>query len=152
MADVVGGRVRVVQPVHWLAEVAAVLARVTPGQAEEDIGLLYALSLPVRDRPEILQRARRLSIDLDHHLFDTLYHAVALDTDSVLVTADAQYLNKAARLGHIVHLADWVAADTGCGASMVARAWCVGSRFSGCLGHAEQDDAAAISPPSPPAR
>lgn len=39
MADVTGGRVPVVQPVHWLTEVAAVLARVTPGQAEEDIGL-----------------------------------------------------------------------------------------------------------------
>lgn len=111
LADVAGGRLRAVQPAHWLVEVAAVLARETPGQAEEDIGLLSALSLPVRDGPEVLQRACRLSIELDHHLFDTLYHAVALDTDSLLVTADAQYLNKAARLGHIVHLADWVTAE-----------------------------------------
>ena len=111
MADVTGGRVPVVQPVLWLTEVAAVLARVTPGQAEEDIGLLSALSLPVSDGPEILQRACRLSIELNHHLFDTLYHAVALDTDSVLVTADAQYLNKAAKLGNIVSLADWVSAE-----------------------------------------
>ena len=111
MADVAGGRVQAVQRVQCLAEAAAVLARVTPGQAEEGLGLLSALSLPVRDGPEILQRACRLSIELDHHLFDTLRHAVALDTDSLLITADAQYLNKAARLGHIVHLADWVAAE-----------------------------------------
>jgi predicted nucleic acid-binding protein len=52
-----------------------------------------------------------LSIELNHHLFDTLYHAVALHTDSVLVTADAQYLNKAAKLGNIVSLADWVSAE-----------------------------------------
>jgi predicted nucleic acid-binding protein len=65
----------------------------------------------VSDGPEILQRACRLSIELNHHLFDTLYHAVALHTDSVLVTADAQYLNKAAKLGNIVSLADWVSAE-----------------------------------------
>jgi predicted nucleic acid-binding protein len=111
MAAVVEGGIAVLQPVHWLAEVAAVLARATPGQAEEDAGLLFALSLPVRDGPEILRRASRLAIELDHHLFDTLYHAVALETDSVLVTADAQYLNKARRLGQILHLADWVPTD-----------------------------------------
>jgi predicted nucleic acid-binding protein len=44
----------------------------------------------VSDGPELLQRACRLSNELSHHLFDTPYHAVALDTDSVLVTANAQ--------------------------------------------------------------
>jgi predicted nucleic acid-binding protein len=111
MGGVVQGRVLAVQPVHWLTEVASVLARATPGQAEKDVGLLCALSLPVSDGPEILQRACRLAIELEHHLFDTLYHAVALETDSVLVTADAQYLNKAGKLGQILHLADWVPAE-----------------------------------------
>jgi predicted nucleic acid-binding protein len=48
-----------------------------------------------------------LAIDLHHHLFDTLYHAVALETESVLVTADGRYLAKARDLGQIMHLAEW---------------------------------------------
>lgn len=110
MAAIVRQETPAVQPVHWLAEVGAVLARITPDKAEQEIVLLSALGLAVQDGPEILQRACRLAIDLDHHLFDTLYHAVALETESVLVTADEHYLNKASDLGRIMHLAEWSAA------------------------------------------
>lgn len=49
----------------------------------------------------------RLAIDLKHHLFDTLYHAVALThSDAVRVTADESYYRKARAMGRIVHLAD----------------------------------------------
>ena len=45
---------------------------------------------------------------LSHPLFDTLYHAVALETEgALLVTADAGYLRKAARDGQIISLAQW---------------------------------------------
>ena len=36
---------------------------------------------------------------LDHHLFDTLYHAVALEEGAMLVTADTAYFAKAKDLG-----------------------------------------------------
>ena len=111
MSAIVRQEVPVVQPAHWLAEVGAVLARVTPGQAEQDIVLLSALGLSVQDGPETLQRACRLAIDLNHHLFDTLYHAVALETESVLVTVDEHYLGKAKDQGRIIHLAEWSAAN-----------------------------------------
>lgn len=107
MSAIVRQKVPAVQPVHWLAEVGAVLARATPDKAEQDIVLLSGLGLAVQDGPEILQRACRLAIDLNHHLFDTLYHAVALETDSVLVTADDHYLFKARDLGQIIRLAEW---------------------------------------------
>ena len=110
MAAIVQQEIPAVQPVHWLAEVGAVLARVTPDKAAQDILLLSAFGLAVQNGPQILQRACRLSIDLDHHLFDTLYHAVALETESVLVTADEHYLHKARNLGRIIHLAEWSAA------------------------------------------
>jgi len=110
MAAIVRQEIPAVQPVHWLAEVGAVLARVTPDTAAQDILLLSAFGLAVRNGPEIFQRACRLAIDLDHHLFDTLYHAVALETESVLVTADEHYLRKARNLGRIIHLAEWSAA------------------------------------------
>jgi hypothetical protein len=40
-------------------------------------------------------------------LFDTLYHAVALEQGALLVSADRRYLNKAGGLGQIVGLEDW---------------------------------------------
>lgn len=51
--------------------------------------------------------ASDLSIRLNHHLFDTLYHAVALKAGATLVTADERYYAKAANLGHIMRLADF---------------------------------------------
>ena len=105
---VVTGRIAAIQPVHWLAEVGGVIARLSPKMAEEDIAMLQGLSLLVSDEPPILRRACRLAIELNHHLFDTLYHAIALETaNATLVTADQHYLNKARYVGRIVALAEW---------------------------------------------
>jgi predicted nucleic acid-binding protein len=54
-----------------------------------------------------LRRAAELSIALDHHLFDTLYHAVALEEGATLVTADETYYGKAKELGGVALLADF---------------------------------------------
>jgi predicted nucleic acid-binding protein len=54
-------------------------------------------------------RAIALATQLNHHLFDTLYHALALETPSaVFITADRRYFDKAQHLGRIVWLPDWV--------------------------------------------
>lgn len=56
-------------------------------------------------------RAISLATQLDHHLFDTLYHALALETPSaVFVTADRRYFDKARHRGQIAWLPDFVAA------------------------------------------
>ena len=52
-------------------------------------------------------RGTNFPIALDHHLFDTLYHAVALEEGATLVTADAAYFAKAKNLGGIELLADF---------------------------------------------
>jgi predicted nucleic acid-binding protein len=70
--------------------------------------MLSAMQFPTSDDPAVLLRATALAIETDHHLFDTLYHAVALEhDDAVLVTADDRYRRKAERYGMIVALADW---------------------------------------------
>lgn len=108
MRWVIEGHASVIQPVHWLLEVAAVLSRLSPESAEEDVAMLQALELPVDDAPETLVRACRLSIELQQHLFDTLYHAVALEAvDATLVTADERYLVPGNKIGRISSLADW---------------------------------------------
>jgi len=112
MGKVRTGEVSLIQPIHWLAEVAAVLARLNPGTVEEDIEFLHEMELDVAYSLTIQRRACRLAIGLKHHLFDTLYHAVALETEeAMLVTADRRYLKKAGRLGRIVDLAEWQAAS-----------------------------------------
>jgi predicted nucleic acid-binding protein len=70
--------------------------------------MLQALEFPAASDPLILQRAVQLAIELKQHVFDTLYHAVALETpNAILVTADDRYLRAARRNGHIMDLRDW---------------------------------------------
>lgn len=108
LEDVRAERVNVVQPVHWLAEVAAVVARLAPAISREAVGLLHAMELPTLDEAEVYLRACELAEELDHHVFDTLYHAVALSSpDGVLVTADERYARKACHIGHLRRLRDY---------------------------------------------
>ena len=93
------GDVEPIQPPHWLAEVAAVLARLRPAIAESTLDLLDAIELPVAADASIYRRAIRLAGELGHHLFDTLYHAVALEREALLITADAHYQRLAQQIG-----------------------------------------------------
>lgn len=102
-------RLGVAQPPHWLAEAAAVIARLDPGRASRAVSLLYALELPVIADVEVSQKACDLSASLAQHVFDTLYHAVALhESDAMLVTADERYYRQAHKVGRIVRLKDFV--------------------------------------------
>ena len=99
------GSVELLVPPHFIAEVAAVLARLKPDDAESD--LLDLLDIPMRTiaSPEIYATALRLSLRYEHHIFDTLYHAVALDRDDAqVITADARYYKKAKTEGQITLL------------------------------------------------
>ena len=96
------------EPPHWLPEAAAVGTRLSPATAEEDISDLHAMAVRVVDSEQMYVSASRLSQELDHHLFDTLYHAVALSVDhAILVTADERYFAKAAGRGRVALLRDF---------------------------------------------
>jgi predicted nucleic acid-binding protein len=108
--SVVSGRLEILQPVHWLAEVAAVAARLVPQTAIGDVEMLAAFEFPTTDSPAVIRRATSLAIETNHHLFDTLYHAVALEhEDALLVTADERYYGKAEVYGTIRALHNWEA-------------------------------------------
>ncbi len=105
---VVRGDLEIRQPPHWLAEVAAVLARLSPRTARDDVAALSALELPIRGDPAVYDRATRLAIDTGQHIFDTLYHAVAIEeSEAMFITADKRYLIKARPVGRIMALSDW---------------------------------------------
>jgi predicted nucleic acid-binding protein len=108
LAEVKAGRLNPLQPPHWLAEVGAVVTRLRPEIADSVLNLLDALDLPVVNDLAVFKRASRISRDLDHHLFDTLYHAVAFEYDIMLVSADGRYFRKARRLGRILPLRRWM--------------------------------------------
>lgn len=96
-----------VQPPHWLAETAAVLARRLPDEAEWLVQHLVNMNLQVVDTPSTYQRAVRLAVFSGAHLFDTLYHAVALETSGTLITADERYLHIVADVGRVTSLEDF---------------------------------------------
>ena len=97
------------QPPHFLAEVAAVLSRLQPNQAQQSIDNLAQLNITWAAPTVAYAKAIDLACQLDHHLFDTLYHAVALSVPgAMLVTADKRYFDKARHLGQIALLADFI--------------------------------------------
>lgn len=98
---------RVVQPPHFYAEMAAVLARLKPATAEADLNDLLQMGFRVMDESGLYAVGIELSQKYDHHLFDTLYHAVALTCpNTTLVTADRRYFEKAKKAGHICFLGE----------------------------------------------
>lgn len=108
LEDSVAGIVRLWQPPHFIPEMAAVLTRLKPEEALLDVQDLLALDLERIDDEAIYAQAVELALALDHHLFDTLYHAVALsEPGATLVTADRRYYRKARQLGSITLLEDW---------------------------------------------
>jgi len=101
-------RIQMLQPIHFIAEVAAVLAREKPRQAHDDLLDLIDIECRIIDTPDIHSTAVDLAIRYRQHLFDTLYHAVALHTPgATLVTADRLYYEKSKAEGQIDLLAAW---------------------------------------------
>ena len=107
----VQGEIQLLEPVHFIAEVAAVLARLKPREAQADLMNLMAIERRTVDSLEVYNGAVALASMLGQHVFDTLYHALALRTaGAMLVTADRRYFDKARHLGQITWLAEFVVA------------------------------------------
>jgi len=108
LEGVVDGALDLRQPAHFVAEVSSVLTRLKPDDALVDVRDLLELDFRRIDDPEIYAIGTDLAIELDHHVFGTLYHAVALATpNATLITSDRRYYNKAYREGRIMMLGDW---------------------------------------------
>jgi predicted nucleic acid-binding protein len=104
-------RVDLYPPPHFMAEVAAVLCRVTPSTAARDTEDLALLDITWAAPDVARLQAIDLAIRLKHHLFDTLYHALALSVPgAMMITADRRYFDKARSLGQIAWLADFTPA------------------------------------------
>ena len=97
-----------VEPVHWVSETIGVITRLKPDRAPATIALLTHARFTTVSSRALYRRAADLSIALKHRLFDTLYHhAVALEEQATLITADEAYFGKAKDLGAIRLLRDF---------------------------------------------
>jgi predicted nucleic acid-binding protein len=102
------GLLPMVQPPHFVAEVAAVLARLKPDDAQADLADFLEIRHETLATVQTYHTALELATRYQHHLFDTLYHAVALHTPgAVLITADERYYAKARSEGRIRLLQDF---------------------------------------------
>lgn len=107
LAAVDAEKVQLRQPPHFLAEVAAVLSREKPDDARADLADLLNMEFQRVESSAIYATACDLATRLNHHLFDTLYHAVALhEPDATLTTTDRRYYDKAKSIGQITLLGD----------------------------------------------
>ena len=101
------GEFELIQPTHYLAEISAVATRISPKTAAKKTELIYSMNIKEDDNLFIHQIAIKLAETFNHHLFDTLYHAVALaNHETILITADEAYYRKAKKQGRIKLLSD----------------------------------------------
>lgn len=108
-AAALAGRLRLLVPDLWYYEAGNILARRVPAQADGLLRHLDDLLVPWSRR--LTGTTQTLALDLARRhgvtFYDASYHALALASDGVLVTADARYLAKAKADGGVILLADW---------------------------------------------
>ncbi|HPO20876.1 MAG TPA: type II toxin-antitoxin system VapC family toxin [Rubrivivax sp.] len=105
LSAVAAKAIELVQPPHFIAEVAAVLIRETPSTAHRDIADLLEMDMRVVARPDDYALAMTLAHRYQLHVFDTLYHALALHTqDAAFVTADERFERRARAEGRVLLL------------------------------------------------
>ncbi len=109
LALLTAGNAQALQPLHWKAEALSAVARKAPEKIEAACTLLFKIPAATVDNFETYRNAAALAASLKHHLFDTLYHAVAFEQGAMLVTADEAYFAKAYRLGNITLLTNFTA-------------------------------------------
>ena len=102
--DLKAGALRLLEPPHWKAEVIGVIARLRPAIIQDVIAFIDGLNVDVDDSIDIYYLAADIGLALTHHIFDTLYHSVAICNAGTFITADERYRRKAAHLDAIAAL------------------------------------------------
>ena len=86
-----------------------------------------------------LKRASRLAVELNHHLFDTLYHAVAFEHDGRLVTAEPceEPIARAFGVGHGLERGESLGGNDEQSPTRISSfiSGCCSNRFNSCRSH-----------------
>lgn len=105
-------RVQIRLPTLWRYEVGNVLGLKQPAMAMELMSALLAYDfdeVPLRTEYAlaVLEYMREVK---GVTFFDSAYHVLAIRTKGLYLTADAVYLRKAKRKGHVALLSEWAGA------------------------------------------
>jgi predicted nucleic acid-binding protein len=100
--------VRVLLPALWLVEVGNTVARRFPIHAEAWLSALLKFGLEEAPPSQawlsmILELISRHGVSF----YDAAYHSLALLHDGLFITADTQYVVRAAQSGSVVALSEW---------------------------------------------
>lgn len=101
------GACELVVPTLWFYEVGNVLGRKRPATAAAMLDAIADLGLTEAAPHRYLTAIVTLMAERGVTFYDAAYHALAIDLDGVMVTADAAYARKARAAGHVTLLADW---------------------------------------------
>jgi predicted nucleic acid-binding protein len=101
--------VQVAQPAFWRAHIAALALRKRGVDRREMVETLLAVASKTQSDASVLRLAADIATSTRAEIFDTMYHATAITEGIELVTANADYIERAGHLNHICLLEDWAA-------------------------------------------
>ena len=103
------GHVQAIVPELWLYEVGNTLSRRHAAHAARALGVLLRFELEsAPSSPEWLSLALDLTRKYGVAFYDAAYHAHAIGSGGVFVTADERYVRRAHAAGHVIRLSEWV--------------------------------------------
>ena len=106
----VNNEIEVFTPTLWYFEVANLLARKFPDYADRQLMELKILlaATEVTISPTVQSNILRLTTK--HHVtfYDASYHAVAMEKNATLITADEKYLQAVAGKPLAMHIKHWL--------------------------------------------
>ena len=107
-AAVTSGKIIAKIPSLWLYEVGNTLTRRYATHAAEALQLLLAFGLE-EGEPDDRWLAQTIALTHDHGVTfsDAAYHALALVSKGIFVTADRKYVHKAGKAGGVIALNEW---------------------------------------------
>ncbi|MHB1286351.1 MAG: type II toxin-antitoxin system VapC family toxin [Leptospirales bacterium] len=103
------GRIDLLVPSLWIYEVGNILGRHCPEDAFLRLEALLGFAIPQADiGAGYLEHAMQMTIAHQVSFYDACYHALAISSDGVFVTADEKYARKVGSGAHLRTLAQWV--------------------------------------------
>ena len=101
------GACEIVVPTLWAFEVGNVLGMKQPSTADGLLQAMFDLEMPEEAPRGYTADIFRLMREYRVTCYDAAYHALAIHRAGTMLTADRQYVKKAARAGHLRLLDAW---------------------------------------------
>jgi predicted nucleic acid-binding protein len=79
-------------------------SELSPAEANEILGDILQMPIQITASQELIEPALRIAVETDRTVYDSLYIALAVQADTVLLTADERLANAIAATQYTSHL------------------------------------------------